>query len=142
MEAVHASNLIHRDLKPESILLDEEGHVKISDFGISCYVDVGNQSKTAGIGTLKFMAPELLNESTHYSNKVDVYSFDVVLFFVLTGNMPKISIAHQGNGKKVDIPKSVNRISRSLINECWSADADDRPSFSEILDTVKRNNQI
>ena len=128
METVHESNIVHRDLNPENILIDQKVHVKISDFGISCYVDVEKQtmSKTVGMGTLKFMAPELLNESTHYINKVDVYSFIVVAFFVLTGKLPKISIIDQGCGKKAQIPKSVNKVSRDLINKCWENDANDQ----------------
>ena len=141
MEAVHAKNVIHRDLKPENILIDAYGHVKISDFGISCYVDIENQtnSKTAGIGTLKFMAPELLKESTHYDCKVDIYSFGVVIFFILTGKLPSINIIDQGNGKKAAIPKKVNKISRELINKCWAADPIDRPSFTEIIEYIKSN---
>lgn len=85
MEAFHTANVIHRDLKLENILIDEKGHVKVRDFGISSYVYIESQtqSKTAGIGTLKIIMPELLKESSNYDNKVDVYSFGVVMFFIL-----------------------------------------------------------
>ena len=142
MESVHAASLIHRDLKPENILIDEEGHVRLSDFGVSCFDDIEsqNQSKTTGIGTLKFMAPELLNENKHYNNKVDVYSFGVVIYFILTGGkMPKISFAEQVTGKKALIPSSINKISKDLINRCWSCSPDDRPSFKEIVEFIKKN---
>lgn len=142
MKEVHASNIIHRDLKPENILLDEMKHVKVSDFGISCVVDVSaqTQSKTTGLGTLKFMAPELLNESSHYDEKVDVYSFGVVVFFILTGgNYPKISIIDVGIGKKAVIPNYINKFSRELINSCWSTDPSERPSFANIIDQIKNN---
>ena len=68
MKEVHIHGMIHRDLKPENNLLDSSKHVKLTDFGVSCIVDVTSQtqSKTAGLGPLKFMAPELLQESTHY----------------------------------------------------------------------------
>lgn len=141
MESVHAADLIHRDLKPENILLDENGHVRLSDFGISCIIDVENQTRTSGVGSIKFMAPELLNESTNYGKKVDVYSFGVVVFFILTsGELPKISIAAQSSGKKAEIPNYVNPLSRDLINRCWSADENDRPSFTEIVELIKNNN--
>lgn len=142
MEAVHAANMIHRDLKPENVLFDIEGHVKISDFGVACIVDVESQtqSKTSGVGTLKFMAPELLNESTKYDNKVDVYSFGVVVFLILNnGEFPKISIVDVGIGKKAEIPSQITEFSRSLINKCWSFKADDRPSFAEICQMLKGN---
>ncbi|KAK8887762.1 copper transport protein ctr1 [Tritrichomonas musculus] len=142
MKEVHRSNIIHRNLKPENILIDEEGHVRVSDFGMSRLEDgeMQMQSKTAGVGNLKFKAPEILNESTHYNEKVDVYSFGVVLFFILTnGCYPKISIVDIGLGKKAQIPKSINSFSRSLINACWSTDPDDRPSFEEICEMIRNN---
>lgn len=94
----------------------------MSDFGFKCYMDVENkaQSKTAGVSILKLVEPELLNESKHYTNKVDVYSFDVVV------KLPKISVIEQGNGKKATIPKkNVNKISHNLISKWWSTDPDD-----------------
>ena len=142
MEAVHSSNMIHRDLKPENILIDETGHVKLSDFGIACIVDVENQTqtKTGGVGTLKFMAPEILQESVHYTNKVDVYSFGVVVFYILTGGqMPKISIGDQSLGKQASIPSKINEISRKLIKGCWSKEEKNRPSFSDIIEFIKKN---
>lgn len=143
MEAVHAADLIHRDLKPANILIDEEDHVRISDFGLSRLVDITEQSgsMSKGVGTLKFMAPELLNESTHYTNKVDVYSFGVVLFSILTkGKMPNINMVDQASGKKAEIPEKVNDISKQLILKCWETDPDKRPSFTEIIEFIKTNN--
>lgn len=140
MKKVHEVGLIHRDLKPENILLDDKNHVKISDFGISCLIDpeTQSQSKTSGVGTLLFMAPELLNGSTHYGQKVDVYSFGFVLFFILTGGeYPNISIGRAANGKRAKIPKSINDISTNLINDCWETDPDQRPSFLEIIEFIK-----
>lgn len=95
MTAVHESHIIHRNLKPENILIDNEDHVKICDFGMSRLEDfeMTMSSKTAGVGSLKFKAPEVLNESTKYNEKVDVYSFGVILYFILTrGSYPKINI--------------------------------------------------
>ena len=89
MNAVHEANLIHRELKPENILIVEKGHVRLSDFDVSYIVENQRDSKTRGIGTIAFMSPEFLNMKTHY-NKVNIYSFGVVLFFVLScGKMPK-----------------------------------------------------
>ncbi|KAK8883177.1 hypothetical protein M9Y10_045827 [Tritrichomonas musculus] len=140
MNEVHSHGMIHRDLKPQNILLDKQEHVKLSDFGVSCIVDVSTQTQsiTSGVGTLKFMAPELLQESTHYDGKVDVYSFGVVVFFILTGGqLPKINIVETAMGKKAKIPDSVNNVSRELINKCWSLKPEERPSFSEIIDAIK-----
>lgn len=76
------------------------------------------QSKTAGVGNLRFKAPEVLTESTHYNEKVDVYSFGVIVSYILTGgSYPKICIIDIGLGKKAQIPKSVNAfLDRSLTH--------------------------
>lgn len=142
MKKVHEIGLIHRDLKPENILLDESNHAKLSDFGISCLIDVEtqSQSRTEGVGTLLFMAPELLNGSTHYGQKVDIYSFGFVMFFILTGGIyPDISIGSVVIGKKAEIPNCINKVSRNLIYNCWETDPDQRPSFLEIIDYIKKN---
>ena len=142
MAAVHEANIIHRDLKPSNIMFGKDGHVRVCDFGVSCISSVENQtnSMTKGVGTLKFMAPELLNESSKYTNKVDVYSFGVVVFYILTkGKLPEISIIDIGNGKKAPIPKGINKISSTIINKCWTTKADDRPSFIQIINFIKSN---
>ena len=73
MEYVHKLNIIHRDLKPENILLDSKKHVKICDFGIASIIDLETQrrtqTRTYGIGTLGFMAPELYDNKP-YNQKV------------------------------------------------------------------------
>lgn len=141
MKHVHEANIIHRDLSPENILLDNKKHVKISDFGIATLMDSETQSKTSGIGKLKFMAPELIREKTHYNEKVDVFSFSVVLFYILTkGSIPDVSIIDVGLGKRSKIPYEINKLSASLITKCWSDNPNERPSFSEIIDLIKRNN--
>lgn len=140
MEAVHKAGLIHRDLKPSNILIDMFNHVRVSDFGVSIIVEEQSVSMSSGIGPIKFMAPELLNESCRYTNKVDVYSFGVVVFYVLTGGkLPKIGMVEQASGKKAKIPDEINEISQKLINRCWDARAENRPSFSDIIDFIKSN---
>lgn len=139
MEAVHNANYIHRDIKPENILIDENGHVKVTDFGISKIIDDDEAATFTGdIGTLGFMAPEIYGEPDHYDNKVDVFSFGHVLYFILTkGQMPKR--IQSIFGKKPPIPDQINELSKDLLNRCWSTNADERPSFSEILEIIKSN---
>ena len=92
MRYVHKSGLIHRDLKPSNILIGNDGHICISDFGIATLLSAEDQNMTSIGGTQKFMAPELLREEK-YDEKVDVYSFGVLLFFIASGGeMPRISI--------------------------------------------------
>ena len=79
MEYIHSQGVIHRELKPENVLFDQDFCVKIADFGIACeeaYCDVLAED----LGTLRWMAPEMIKEKghKHYERKVDVYSFGVL----------------------------------------------------------------
>ncbi|KAK8844183.1 hypothetical protein M9Y10_024388 [Tritrichomonas musculus] len=140
MKYVHFNKIIHRDLKPSNILITDDLTVKICDFGISKLMTTEEQSMTRGLGTQKFMAPEIVNEED-YDEKADVYSFGVLLFFVLSnGKMPKITIPQIGNGKKAEIPSSFTSFATELINSCWNFDPKDRPSFIDIEKELKDNN--
>lgn len=138
MKFVHQKGIMHRDLKPQNILIDKNGHVKIADFGIAKFVSV--ETQTSNVGTQKFMAPELLNEAEKYDNKVDVYSFGVLLFWILTnGQMPKVTIVEIGTGKIAKIPDTVNKFATKLIKDCWTFQPSQRPSFEEISQSLKSN---
>lgn len=142
MKKVHSVKIIHRDLKMENILLDKDNHVKLSDFGLCTIIDNESESftRTQMAGTLKFMAPELVQGRTDYNEKVDIYAFGVVVYLVLNqGEYPQISLADVGNGIIPQIPDSFTKFSKSLIEKCWSKNAADRPSFDEIFDLLKAN---
>ncbi|KAK8890682.1 protein kinase activity protein [Tritrichomonas musculus] len=141
MKYVHSRGIIHRDLKPSNILFGSDGMIKIGDFGIARLVTAEEQSSmTRGFGTQKFMAPEIIDESDTYDEKVDVYSFGVLCFFVLSGGeMPKIKMSELLSGKKAAIPSSFSDISKSVISDCWNFESKDRPSFSEIVSRMEKN---
>lgn len=86
MEYIHSQGVIHRDLKPENILFDEDFCVKIADFGIACeeaFCDVLAEDP----GTYRWMAPEMIKHKP-YGHKVDVYSFGLLLWEMVTGKIP------------------------------------------------------
>ena len=140
MKYIHFKKIIHRDLKPTNILIASDGTVKICDFGISKLMTIEEQTMTRGIGSQKFMAPEIINEEEYYDEKVDVYSFGVLVFFILTGGqLPKIKVFDMLKGKKADIPSSFTEFSKKMINECWNLEAKDRPSFESIVDDMERS---
>lgn len=139
MKYLHKRKIIHRDLKTKNILITNNKHVKICDFGISTVVDVTTYtSMTHGIGTTAYMAPELFDQDSKYNEKVDVYAFGVVLYFVLSkGIMPKFNGI--GGYTKLKIPDSINSFSQSIIKKCWSINPDERPSFKEIMNLIVEN---
>lgn len=86
MEYIHSQGIIHRDLKPENVLISEDFHLKIADFGIACeeaYRDVFTDDP----GTYRWMAPEMIKRKS-YGRKVDVYSFGLILWEMVTGTIP------------------------------------------------------
>jgi serine/threonine-protein kinase len=85
----HKYNIVHGDIKPSNILLDQQGRVKIVDFGLSFMLASGKKIKGEKLpgGTLQLMAPEmLLNEGVDLRS--DIYSLGVTFFFMLTGQWP------------------------------------------------------
>jgi CheY-like chemotaxis protein/tRNA A-37 threonylcarbamoyl transferase component Bud32 len=89
LEAAHAQGVIHRDIKPQNLLLDSHGALKVMDFGVSRLTDSATASAEAGmlIGTPDYMAPEqLLGEEI--DARADLYATGVVLFECLTGRLP------------------------------------------------------
>ena len=142
MNKIHSMRIIHRDLKPENILLDSNNNIKLCDFGLCTFINNEIKSRTSMVGSLQFMSPELLQGRKDYDQKVDVYAFGVVVFIILTkGEYPDISIAEVANGKQAPIPSNISSFSSQLIQDCWSSKPNDRPSFSEICDRLKGNEQ-
>ena len=91
-------------------------------------------------GTLKYMAPELIQERTDYNEKVDVFSFGVLIFYMLTGGeYPKITLPEVAAGNKADIPSVFTNFTKKLIDECWNFHSKDRPSFKTILELMSNH---
>ncbi|KAH0789095.1 TKL family protein kinase [Histomonas meleagridis] len=138
MNALHQQKIIHRDLKSLNILLDSNCLPKIIDFGISRFHGEEGELVTSTIGTPHWMAPEMFN-STHYDSKVDVYSYGILLWEMLTEATPfegmsafQIMAAVCQNGQRPEIPESTPNGLASLIEACWSQEPADRPTFEQI----------
>ncbi|KAG1330248.1 putative Serine/threonine-protein kinase HT1 [Cocos nucifera] len=143
MEYIHSQGVIHRDLKPENILFDEDLCVKIADFGIACeeaYCDALAEDP----GTFRWMAPEMIKHK-HYGRKVDVYSFGLVLWEMLTGRIPyedmtPIQAAFAVVDKKLRpiIPPDCPAALRALIEHCWALHPDKRLEFWQIVKVLEQ----
>lgn len=88
LEYLHDMGVVYRDVKPENILIDSEGHIRLTDFGLSkAGLKDGNESTESFCGTTEYLAPEIIS-ATSYGFSVDWYSMGLVLFEMLSGFNP------------------------------------------------------
>lgn len=88
LECLHDKGIIYRDLKLENILLHKDGHIKIADFGLSIEADqLSKENSNSIIGTLEYLAPEILQGSGHTKSS-DYWAFGVVIYEMLCGSHP------------------------------------------------------
>ncbi|XP_065433211.1 ribosomal protein S6 kinase alpha-1 isoform X9 [Chrysemys picta bellii] len=87
LDHLHSLGILYRDLKPENILLDEEGHIKLTDFGLSKEAIDHEKKAYSFCGTVEYMAPEVVNRQGH-THSADWWSYGVLMFEMLTGSLP------------------------------------------------------
>ena len=135
LSEAHRSGVIHRDLKPSNIMIDNDGNVRIMDFGIARSV-VGKGITAAGIiiGTPEYMPPEQA-EAKEVDQRSDIYSLGVILYEMVTGRVPfkgdtALSVAMKHKGEEPKDPREFNTqlsedISRVIL-KCLEKDKDRR----------------
>ncbi|GER52778.1 kinase family protein [Striga asiatica] len=148
MEYLHSKNIVHFDLKCDNLLVNLKDPsrpiCKVGDFGLSKIKR--NTLVSGGVrGTLPWMAPELLNGSSNkVSEKVDVFSFGIVLWEILTGEEPYANM-HYGaiiggivnNTLRPTIPGYCDPEWRRLMEQCWAPNPVGRPCFTEIASRLR-----
>lgn len=88
LEALHAENIIYRDLKPDNVLMDDQGHVMLTDFGLSREnVKRGDNGARSFCGSYAYLAPEMVKKKGH-GKTVDWYLLGVIFYEMLTGLPP------------------------------------------------------
>ncbi|MGF2210685.1 Stk1 family PASTA domain-containing Ser/Thr kinase [Streptomyces albidoflavus] len=86
--AAHRAGFVHRDMKPENVLIGDDGRVKVADFGLVKAVDTVTNTTGAVLGTVSYLAPEQIEQDDVADARVDVYACGVVLYEMLTGGRP------------------------------------------------------
>jgi serine/threonine protein kinase len=140
MVYLHSRDIIHRRLCPQNILFDKEHHVKITDCAASRFYEFGIGTPNASQGMSLYSAPEMLEGTMRYTQKVDCYSFGWILYEIVVGNgvlskegQINAALLKVGKDDYPSIPASVMPVVKDLIHRCWIRESVDRPSFKEIL---------
>jgi serine/threonine protein kinase len=147
LEMAHEKGLVHRDVKPSNVILTDEGHVYLTDFGLAKRAETAPGLTRADLmlGTVDYVAPEQI-EGSAPDARSDVYSLGCVLFEMLTGAAP---FANQKGGmakmwaqvnadppsvkdRRADVPQALEDVMRRAM----AKDPDARPSAARLRDTV------
>jgi serine/threonine protein kinase len=107
LEHLHQLGIVYRDLKPENLLVDHEGHVKITDFGLSKWQESGSDLTYTSCGTPEYVAPEVLGPQGH-NHMIDWWSFGILLFEVYVGVTPFRNMTVQRILKKLMSPEPID----------------------------------
>lgn len=125
LEHVHSLGFVYRDLKPENVAIDEQGHIKLLDFGFACPYSATTRLRT-NCGTPAYLSPEQLDGklTNGYTHVIDWWAYGVVLFELLTGRTPFSSKTSDSSYEiflrilknKISYPRSMDKDAKSLIS--------------------------
>jgi len=142
MNYLHKSDpiVIHRDLKSHNLLVDENWKVKVCDFGLSKILETqADFTSMTACGTPSWTAPEILRNEK-YTEKADIYSFGIVLWECVSREDPyygmppfQVVLAVGTKGMRPIIPSQTPARWANLIRSCWNEQAQQRPSFDQII---------
>ena len=156
MQYLHSRSIAHLDLKPDNLLLGQDLRCKVTDFGLSQRKREGKSYVSGGgmIGTVAYMAPELLDASAaRYGQPADVYSFGIILWELWTGELPYRELLDRPGGgmallsQRALDPSTTPSLDvavappcdgwRTLVSDCLQSDPAARPGFPEVVHTLK-----
>lgn len=146
LAAAHRAGIVHRDVKPENVLLAEDGRIKIGDFGLARATTANTATGAQLLGTIAYLAPELVTRGTADARS-DIYALGIMLYEMLTGEQPykgeqPMQIAFQHATDSVPRPSVKNPGVPEPLDELvlWATEKspDDRPvDAREMLDRLR-----
>lgn len=136
---IHNHQIMHRDIKPENILLTKTGKIKLTDFAFSVPF-LPDQKFNLIIGTIPYMAPEMLS-SSGYDYKIDIWAIGIVFYEMIFQDSPFIDVTeedviHKIRKESVKFPKDISDKSVGIIYELLDKNPKQRISLAELLSMI------
>ena len=147
LAAAHAAGIVHRDVKPENVLLTDDGRVKVADFGLARAASAGTTTSGVLMGTAAYLAPELVARGVAGA-RADVYAVGIMLFEMLTGVLPftgdiPLQVAYRHVHEDVPAPSSVVPDLPTpldvLVGAATARDPEERPADAAALLALERS---
>ncbi|XWS53893.1 hypothetical protein CRYUN_Cryun10bG0039200 [Craigia yunnanensis] len=138
----HQNGVAHRDVKPQNLLLDQYGNLKVSDFGLSALPEqLNNGLLHTACGTPAYTAPEVVRRKGYDGSKADAWSCGVILFVLLAGYLPfddsnLVALYKKIHRREFQFPSWISKQGKAIIWQLLDPNPDTRMSIAKLMETL------
>jgi serine/threonine protein kinase len=138
---LHRNGIIHRDIKAANILLTQQGHVQLCDFGVARHVHAAMSKRYSFVGTPYWMAPEVIKQEAIYGYKADIWSLGITVYEMVHGNPPlaendpKTVLTLIPKTRPAELGGTFSQHLKEFVKVCLTVEPDERPTAEELQKT-------